>query len=1255
MLSWLSTHARRERAARGEASEDGAPLDVRYVVRWPANAPVLKRGQTLTRQTRDLPAIHGRNVRLLYQQSRANNRGDSVRLLDVTRPREVDAALPKRLGYPHSEQIDGRRRLFAKLPPHLVERLYYDTSCRRLGFGGLYLDAGGRTHEAPPQLAGEVSVLSNVMSPEDAETIRRTLGGGDAFDAAIDALHWMAASPIVLAADDAGPFEAPRPHALADPGNEGAPGVLGPGGECRDAGRPAGGLALVAADTEAAGYVSFVAGNGESDEEEPEVEVVRVDGQPERGSVIVMEHASPFAEQVYVRHSRDFLERLDDYEFRWETTKPDGDCAGLGGSSWTSVASENRSSYLLAGYQQFQDQCVRVSYRPRGGNGAWTTTDAQFVKGWLKRVTVGVNLFDSAKDDFRDEAPRTSTNLLEQIGPPYSGAIPLNNSTDILKKFGLLEVYCTVYDRGIGFSIGNALPNDEMNEELQDFGGRLATFYIILGDDAYVDAMDPTILVQGAAPGQFIEANTSVHHAFSHQTATLIEEELALVRGVSEDTPRTRTWPMFNRLRPNLNDSEREAVYVLNYSILDPTGQDEEAAEQSERVGREEIARRKYPMGHGDSLGHYLSGRKVFSRLLRNPYFEWTVGHTPSRGSGEVIRIDYFDERIYARAALGVARTVLEVVDLTHKRNFRAGPDGVLQLTDEVETWPQGEGQLPPPTLRWGVADWASRGGQGAYLDWVVGNALLPPPGKSEVSDLLGALDRNSVEELHDLAEAGGALQARLDAAAAGFNPLGVPDDFVPFNADLARQVRENGSAFDPLSRRAEDSIRDARTEFQTALTAKAQMAGLDQRGAELRRSMAMEEAELEDRIVVFFGTPFPSQMGPGKRYASGYDGPDLERYLCTEESMLPDAGRVLGAAASIWTFEFDADAVGEMQADTTLTPTWGVGEICSGRPGPAGERRASPGQIQDDLRGVQRAARDLERAVIRYGNLIDTITDHQEMLILTQNVNRNEIRILKNERGETQRLNVFSRAARALQIGFQNMARYVTWLASASAEGVPSVMGAIVGFSNGYIADLGSPVRNGILLAGSVVSERALASAGEQELAALDAANAKELVRLDRSVDRVRLGAQVRESGLVNELRALIRDEPLRRAELYAHADSLQHALARFRATRETAERLRKKRNRLRAMRNVDFENLRYLAMAFVLLRQEAVERLSRAVRRRAGSRHAGGPTVRLRDQLCAGGSRVHRAPVPRGTGSHSNPGAGGAGWSRGGGGGPR
>ena len=59
--------------------------------------------------------------------------------------------------------------------------------------------------------------------------------------------------------------------------------------------------------------------------------------------------------------------------------------------------------------------------------------------------------------------------------------------------------------------------------------GRIADLYMLLGNEAYADATDPTIGF-GTDDGQYGAYATSIH-CFQNQTASLLEEELDVAAG----------------------------------------------------------------------------------------------------------------------------------------------------------------------------------------------------------------------------------------------------------------------------------------------------------------------------------------------------------------------------------------------------------------------------------------------------------------------------------------------------------------------------------------------------------------------------------------------------------------------------------------------------------------------------------------------------------------------------------------------------
>src|SRR6185295_1936228 len=173
------------------------------------------------------------------------------------------------------------------------------------------------------------------------------------------------------------------------------------------------------------------------------------------------------------------------------------------------------------------------------------------------------------------------------------GDVALN--LDAVNNAGLIEVYETILRRGLGLSIEGTPPIDypPANDALLLAAGRLADLYMLLGNEAYADAADPTIGF-GSADPQYGSEATSIH-CFMNQTSSLLEEELDLLRG-RDDTllPSVKTYPFYNRLIWNFTSDINggEVAYALNYNIRDVDND----------VGgtiNEADARKLYPQGHG--------------------------------------------------------------------------------------------------------------------------------------------------------------------------------------------------------------------------------------------------------------------------------------------------------------------------------------------------------------------------------------------------------------------------------------------------------------------------------------------------------------------------------------------------------------------------------------------------------------------------------------------------------------------------------
>src|SRR5262249_27223870 len=129
----------------------------------------------------------------------------------------------------------------------------------------------------------------------------------------------------------------------------------------------------------------------------------------------------------------------------------------------------------------------------------------------------------------------------------------------------------------------------------------------------------------------------------------------------------------------------------------------------------------------------------------------------------------------------------------------------------------QWQGYTDPNTNRaWGVAEWGSRVGQGAYFDWVAGNALLPDQDPNSTHTGVQKIDRTTVAELGNIVSAFNDVQAKLDAADAGLNPLGLAKNVVPFDID-PNLISQGKTHFGQIYDRAVIAMNNAISVFNRA------------------------------------------------------------------------------------------------------------------------------------------------------------------------------------------------------------------------------------------------------------------------------------------------------------------------------------------------------------------------------------------------------------------------------------------------------
>ncbi len=881
---------------------------------WPANAPVMQVAQTLTKAVNGLPEVW--NMASCQVVFPATNRvgdivspdgtvhtGQRTEIVDLidpvtaqTAPLPIQAQFAPEYGFRVGPSGTASLRMgkyyFTGLPPRISDRFYVDANAaeaeRMVLVGELAEPATGNAYLRLNTLTpDDVAVLKSIcILPEGSE-------GKTAWDAAVDVL---AAKP------------SPRP---------------GPDD-------PAANYALVA-NGDGAGFVVIAENNSSDTDIVPEgepinLQVVCVTNTLYAGAVSTQsDPLNKLSELLTVQYNDDFGPSTTNFVFQWQRHTPleDGSVPGDGvfgdllfryGDGLTSFLVGTNGTQLT----ELVNMYYRMRYRPKDGTPAAYTCGTDFsgwtgvalAEGWIQRVLNSVTPFAQRVEDFYSNPSDIAYTMLEQIGRPYQGDVALNN--DNLDEIGLLELYRTVFNKAWKMSLALGVRDADVDKQLLLAASRIADFYQLLGSEAYADAKNP-LIAHGLNDTYVAELGSipSSTFCFQNQVRTLLDEELALLRGraASTDAPNMTTQPCFNRLYWNLTKgiTEGEVAYVNNYGIR-----------ASDGVLGVDQAAAQYPQGHGDAWGHYLSSLSLYYRLLANENFDWHATMSEMNLSQTVANVDYYDEQKFADSAVKLAQIGLDTLDLSARKAWRDNGGDMLSGHDDAD-----------PGQAFGYGEWAVRSGLGGIYDWAAANAMLPAApagGDGNHADAgISRIDRGTVTQLAELCSLVDEIQRRVNTLNGGLNPLGLSQNTIPMDIDPAA-LAERGSHFDQILERAEKALANCQTvlDFANKYGGRLQQIANAETTAAARQ--AETEAEFNRELIAIYGTPFPGDIGTGKLYGQGYEGPDLYHYMYMD---LAEFGLEKKAPATTFTKTYTKytveSAASGVAGDSTVTVEYSV------------------------------------------------------------------------------------------------------------------------------------------------------------------------------------------------------------------------------------------------------------------------------------------------------------------------------------------
>lgn len=950
------------------------------------------------------------------------------------------------------------------------------------------------------------------------------------------------------------------------------------------------------------GYLTIARNNNFGCQEAVELEVWYANCPPGQPTIQGYVTRCPFGETVVIRVEHDAGGHPEDLAYHWQYRDIGGDWLDLQVAPGSEIGLRELA---LSGPSTLADRDYRVRYRgihgcqcgndnpcptdwpyPTSGDGTDFGSDEispwsppMTVQGWLKRLVGGLNPFDSRVNNFHTgDGSFGYLTILEEAGPPTDPDVILSCDGDNLQNIGLINAYETAAEKVKQFTIYQAPASPAQNLALQFITGRIADLYMMLGNEAFGDASDPTTGVDTQVPNDPVGVPSSLF-CFEGIVASPLEEELALLRGLSP-SPDHWAYPIFNRLRWNFGINLRgETAYVNNYNIT---------YVNSDEVIDAADAAIMYPQGHGDAWGHYLSGAKRYYELLRNENFSWTIAtETIPTTDGVNQEVSYMHERKLVDLLAAKARTGAEIVNLTFRDKYNGNVTADASYPDTAN-----------PERAWGMEDWARRAGQGAYFDWVLATSLLDDDDSEHEG--IERVDRGTVPGLSQIASEYGRIQQLLDNAGAGLNPLGLSTNVVPFGIDAPNPDNPNESGrlsqYEQVRCWAITQVRNAQTLFNYANENNRRLRLNQDSAADFALNASFEDMDYNGRLIELLGKPYPEDIGfPGAAYPAGYDGPDIFHFDYVDPSrILTEMG--INPAADVTTVTRSyVDQAGLLMLNWYLgrapggieefPVSYNISTSGLGLLRPANwTSRPELGQVQIARSELIQALGELLQSTQQYEQKIqDLEAEFQRWQDLTQ-FNSDVLELQETYRSNAIGLRASITAAQEAALALRTAAMFCKDSADAVADGIVAFWGTSTDAGSpvkGAIKGVASGLKNGLLVAGNAAEGVEIALQ-----AALDG------LAYTLEVDVTRETQNYAELQQIRAIEAVARELPALRTQMLLHEEAIYQANGRYQQALGQAGRLIDERTAKRKSNAGTASEYRHRDFTFRIFRNESLQK---------------------------------------------------------------
>ena len=482
------------------------------------------------------------------------------------------------------------------------------------------------------------------------------------------------------------------------------------------------------------------------------------------------------------------------------------------------------------------------------------------------------------------------------------------------------------------------------------------------------------------------------------------------------------------------------------------------------------------------------------------------------------------------------------------------------------------------------MGDWASRAGQGALFDWVVANAMLPDVDPNPGHTGIQKIERATMRELPEIAEAYRQIQEQADQADEGRNPLGLANNVVPFDIDPGA-IAAGKTHFDQINERANKALKNAVAVFDHANASSQLLRRQADDSNSFQQRVVDTEADFNNRLIEIFGTPYTDDIGPTGTYPTGYPGPDVYHYDYADD---PELGTAVSGNQPTLQFQISEMLVtssgGLAEVNRPVTFHFSPRGFGLSRPASWTGQRAAPGEIQIARSALYESVRRLERGVTEYENLIDQIADEVSLLEAYANMNAEQAQVRNGYLGEIESLNRMIFIARGVALGSRFLARQTELIGSSVVESLPKVVGMATDALSAQRGAMSLAYRQNAVQFSTVADLVETGIASQQDI--------KGVLGIATEIQLSTLQADFAEFERLVRLEQLVRSEAPARVELSALEQSVSQAVGRYQAGVARGLRLLEERTRFRQQTASQIQAHRYKDMAFRLFRSDALQK---------------------------------------------------------------